>query len=36
MSAEAKTPWDRYAAALPSIAAAVGRTPMNRDRKSVV
>ena len=30
MSAETKTPWDRYAAALPSIAAAVGRTPLVR------
>ena len=28
MSADARTPWDRYAAALPSIAAAVGRTPL--------
>jgi len=30
MSAETKTPWDRYAAALPTIAAAVGRTPLVR------
>ena len=30
MSAEARTPWDRYAAALPTIAAAVGRTPLVR------
>ncbi|MGH7366070.1 MAG: pyridoxal-phosphate dependent enzyme, partial [Candidatus Rokuibacteriota bacterium] len=30
MSAETKTSWDRYAAALPSIAAAVGRTPLVR------
>jgi len=30
MSAETKPQWDRYAAALPSIAAAVGRTPLVR------
>ena len=30
MSAPAGTPWDRYAAALPTIAAAVGRTPLVR------
>jgi len=30
VSAEARTPWDRYAAALPTIAAAVGRTPLVR------
>ena len=30
MSAEAKPQWDRYTAALPSIAAAVGRTPLVR------
>jgi len=30
MSAETRTQWDRYAAALPSIAAAVGRTPLVR------
>jgi cysteine synthase A len=30
MSATAKTPWDRYATALPSISAAVGRTPLVR------
>ena len=30
MSAETGPQWDRYAAALPSIAAAVGRTPLVR------
>src|SRR6266481_6616817 len=30
MSAETKPQWDRYTAALPSIAAAVGRTPLVR------
>ncbi|MFI5327809.1 MAG: PLP-dependent cysteine synthase family protein, partial [Candidatus Rokuibacteriota bacterium] len=30
MSVAAGTPWDRYAAALPGIAAAVGRTPLVR------
>ena len=30
MSADARTPWDRYASALPTIAAAVGRTPLVR------
>ena len=30
VSAQARTPWDRYAAALPTIAHAVGRTPLVR------